>query len=92
MNRKEFLVNLALAGTGAIMIPSLAKANAFGLGTDKKIKIGIIGAGSVAGVYLPHLNNSPYVEVVSVCDIKPERGQARAVNSMFQTNIRISIK
>ena len=78
MNRKEFLANLALVGTGAIMIPSLAKANAFGLGTDKKIKIGIIGAGSVAGVYLPHLNNSPYVEVVSVCDIKPERAQARA--------------
>jgi predicted dehydrogenase len=78
MNRKEFVSNLALAGTGAFMIPLLARANAFGLAIEKKIKIGIIGAGSVAGVYLPHLNNSPYVEVVSVCDIKPERAKARA--------------
>jgi predicted dehydrogenase len=78
MNRKEFLSNFTLAGTVAMMIPMLAKANAFGLGTDKKIRIGLIGCGSVSGVYLPHLTKSPYVEVVSVCDIKPERAKARA--------------
>jgi predicted dehydrogenase len=78
MKRKEFLTKFAMAGTAAMMLPSVAKANAFGLGIDKKIKIGIIGAGSVAGVYLPHLNNSPFVEVISICDIKPERAKARA--------------
>ncbi len=78
MKRKEFLTDMVLAGTAAMMIPSLAKANAFGLGTAKKIRIGLIGCGSVSGVYLPHLTKSPYVEVVSVCDIKPERAKARA--------------
>lgn len=54
------------------------KANVFGFGQGKKVRIGLIGCGSVSGVYLPHLANSPYVEVVSVCDIKPERAKARA--------------
>lgn len=78
MNRKEFLTHFALAGTAAMMIPSLAKANVFGFGQGKKIRIGVIGCGSVSGVYLPHLTKSEYVEVVSVCDIKPERAKARA--------------
>jgi predicted dehydrogenase len=78
MNRKEFLTNLTMTGTTAMIIPMLAKANAFGLNTDKKIRIGVIGCGSVSGVYLPHLTQSPDVEVVSVCDIKPERAKARA--------------
>ncbi|HLN72971.1 MAG TPA: Gfo/Idh/MocA family oxidoreductase, partial [Prolixibacteraceae bacterium] len=78
MNRKEFLNRMALAGTAAMIIPSIAKANLLGLGQDKRIKIGIIGCGSVSGVYLPHLTKSPWVEVVSVCDIKPERAKARA--------------
>jgi predicted dehydrogenase len=78
MNRKEFLADLAVAGAAAMVIPSLVRVNAFGRGADKKIRIGIIGAGSVSGVYLPHLKKSPYVDVVSVCDIKPERAKARA--------------
>ncbi len=78
MNRKEFITNVALAGTAAMMIPSVVKAFMLRPGSEKKIKIGIIGCGSVSGVYLPHLMNSPYVEVVSVCDIKPERAKARA--------------
>jgi predicted dehydrogenase len=67
-----------MAGTAAMMIPSIAKAHLMGTGQDKKIRIGIIGCGSVSGVYLPHLTKSPFVEVVSVCDIKPERAKARA--------------
>jgi len=78
MNRKEFITNVAMAGTAAMMISSLAKAYSFAFGPDAKIKIGIIGCGSVSGVYLPHLMNSSFVEVVSVCDIKPERAKARA--------------
>lgn len=77
MNRKEFITNVALAGTAAMMIPSVASAYLFGPGSEKKIKIGIIGCGSVSGVYLPHLRNSPYAEVVSLCDIKPERARLR---------------
>ena len=38
----------------------------------------MIGCGSVSGQYLPVLTKCPYVEVVSVCDIKPERAKKRA--------------
>jgi len=44
----------------------------------KKIRVGVIGCGSVSGKYLPHLSECPYVEVVSVCDVIPERAAARA--------------
>ncbi len=78
MNRKEFLKKFAMAGTAAMVIPSLAKANAFGLGTNKRLRVAVIGCGSVSGVYLPHLVKSPFVEVVAVCDIKTERAKQRA--------------
>lgn len=78
MNRKEFLTHFAMASTAAMMIPALAKASVFSFGQNNRIKVGVIGCGSVSGVYLPHLTKSPYVEVVSVCDIKPERAKARA--------------
>ncbi len=43
----------------------------------KKIRVGVIGCGSVSGRYLPHLAECPYADVVSVCDIIPERAAAR---------------
>jgi predicted dehydrogenase len=78
MNRKEFITNITMAGTAALIIPNLAKADAFGTGTQRKLRIGVIGCGSVSGMYLPHLTKSPFVEIVSVCDIKAERAKARA--------------
>ena len=53
-------------------------SNAGSIFEDKKIRVAVIGCGSVSGVYLPHLTKSPFVEVVSTCDIKPERAQKRA--------------
>jgi predicted dehydrogenase len=44
----------------------------------KKIRVGIIGCGSVSHSYLPHLSKCPYVELVSACDIRPERAKAQA--------------
>jgi predicted dehydrogenase len=44
----------------------------------RKIKVGVIGCGSVSGSYLPVLAASPYVELVSACDLILERAQARA--------------
>ena len=44
----------------------------------KRIRVGVIGCGSVSGVYLPHLSKSPFVELVSTCDIIPERAVKRA--------------
>lgn len=43
-----------------------------------RVRVGIIGCGSVSGQYLPHLSKSPCVEVVSTCDIIPARAKSRA--------------
>jgi len=43
-----------------------------------RIRLGVIGCGSVSHSYLPHLANSPYVELVSACDIIPERAKTQA--------------
>ena len=45
---------------------------------EKKIRVAIIGCGSVSNSYLPHLSKCPYVELVSACDIRPERAKAQA--------------
>jgi predicted dehydrogenase len=42
--------------------------------------VGVIGCGSVSGRYLPHLSACPYVELVSTCDIIPERAVQQAKN------------
>jgi predicted dehydrogenase len=75
MNRQEFLKNTALAGA-AYLLGSLG-----GFATTmpaKKVRVGLIGCGSVSGVYLPHLTKCQYVDVVSLCDIIYERAQKRA--------------
>ena len=46
--------------------------------SQKRIRVAVIGCGSVSNMYLPHLSKSPFVELVSVCDIKPERAAAQA--------------
>jgi predicted dehydrogenase len=45
---------------------------------EKRIRVAVIGCGSVSNMYLPHLSKSPYVELVSACDIRPERAKAQA--------------
>lgn len=75
ISRKDFLQHTAMAGA-AMMLSNL---EGFALTrNEKKIKVAVIGCGSVSGQYLPHLSKSPFVELVSVCDIKYERAQNRA--------------
>ncbi|HEU0111556.1 MAG TPA: Gfo/Idh/MocA family oxidoreductase [Flavisolibacter sp.] len=74
ISRQEFLQRSAMAGA-ALLLSSL---ESFALAEDRKIKIGVIGCGSVSTQYLPHLSKQPFVELVSVCDIKPERAVQRA--------------
>lgn len=74
-SRKDFLQHTAMAGAALL----LSQLEGFALAkTEKKIKVAVIGCGSVSGQYLPHLSKSPYVELVSVCDIKPDRAKKRA--------------
>lgn len=73
-SRKQFLQQSALAGA-AILLSSL---EAVALMENKRIRVAVIGCGSVSGQYLPHLSKSPQVELVSLCDIVVERARKRA--------------
>ncbi|HCZ34856.1 MAG TPA: gfo/Idh/MocA family oxidoreductase [Cytophagales bacterium] len=76
MSRQQFLDRSSKLMVAGMLAPFISEAGE--LFQTKKIKIGLIGCGSVSGMYLPHLSKSPYVELVSVCDIVPERAKAAA--------------
>lgn len=80
LSRKQFLQQSALAGA-AILLSSL---EAVAVMENKKIRVGIIGCGSVSGQYLPHLAKSPHVELVSLCDIVVDRAKKRAAEFNVQ--------
>lgn len=69
-NRRSFL--------GAATTAAVAVSGAAADQPKKRIKVGVIGCGSVARVYFPHLKASPHVELVSACDIIPARAADRA--------------
>lgn len=74
-NRREFAKTTFIAGAAV----ASGAVSAFGADVAKRrIRTGVIGCGSVSGSYLPVLTKSPFVEVVSLCDIKPERARQRA--------------
>src|SRR5260221_5420808 len=77
ISRKEFIGQSATFAAAALLTPLALHAKEFGY-ADKKIKIGVIGCGSVSRMYFPHLSKSPFVELVSACDIIPERAKAAA--------------
>jgi predicted dehydrogenase len=80
ISREQFLKKTALAGA-ALLVSSLetwaASIN------EKKLKVALIGCGSVSNRYLPQLQSSKLIEVVSLCDIKFER----AVNQNKQYKV-----
>jgi predicted dehydrogenase len=73
INRRDFTKATLLAGA------TLASGAFTSLAADatKRIRVGLIGCGSVSGQYLPQLKKCPYAEVVSLCDRKYERAQRR---------------
>ncbi len=74
ISRQQFLQSSAMAGA-ALLLSSLegwAASKA-----DKKLRVALIGCGSVSNRYLPQLLSSKMIEVVSLCDIKPERAIAQ---------------
>ena len=75
ISRYKFLQRTTMAGISML----LTSLQGFALTLpEKKIRVAVIGCGSVSGQYLPHLSKSPYVELVSACDIIYERAQQRA--------------
>lgn len=49
-------------------------------GPAKKIRVAVIGCGSVSHRYLPELTACPFAEVVSTCDIIPQRAVDQATS------------
>ncbi len=81
ITRQEFLQRTAMAGA-AVLLSSLESLAA--TTPDKKLKVALIGCGSVSNRYIPHLQTSPLIEIVSLCDIKYER--ALAQNKQYNVN------
>ncbi len=74
--RKEFIRQVGIMSAIASFFPSDLMA---GNGRNaKKIRIGVIGCGSVSTQYLPHLSKSPFVTLISTCDIVEERAKSAA--------------
>lgn len=74
ISRQEFL-RYAAFSAAALLSNAL---EGFAASVDKKIKVAVVGCGSVSGVYLPHLSKASHVELVSVCDIRFDRAKKRA--------------
>jgi hypothetical protein len=74
LTRGEFLQRTTMAGLAVL----LSSIEGFALTRpEEKIRVGLIGCGSVSGQYLPHLACLHYAEVVSLCDIVFVRAQKR---------------
>jgi len=80
ISREQFLKASAMA-SAALLVSSL---ETWARSTDeKKLKVAVIGCGSVSNRYLPQLLSSKLIEVVSLCDIKYDR----AINQNKQYNV-----
>lgn len=79
ISRKEFMKQTGVVTAAMLISPMLIKGNDSSE-TKGKIRIAVIGCGSVSNVYLPHLKECPYAELVSTCDIIPERAKKQAAN------------
>jgi predicted dehydrogenase len=77
ITRKDFIKKSGTLAAAALIAPGMVSSVSC-KPQDKKIRIGIIGCGSVSTQYLPHLSKCQYAEVVSVCDIIYERAQKHA--------------
>src|ERR1043165_6658940 len=81
ISRQKFLQYTAAAGA-AVLLSSL---ESLALETpEKKVRVALIGCGSVSNRYIPHLQTSSLIEIVSLCDIKYERAVAQ--NKQYNVN------
>lgn len=79
IDRRGFLKSAAGAAALAGLVPGTRSAAAeAGGAAPRKVRVGIIGCGSVSNCYLPVMTECRFAEVVSVCDIKPERARRQA--------------
>ncbi len=83
ISREQFLKTTALAGA-ALLVASM---EGWAINTpEKKLRVAVIGCGSVSNRYLPQLLSSKLIEVVSLCDIKYDRAVAQ--NEQYKVNAK----
>jgi predicted dehydrogenase len=82
LSRKKFLQYTASAGA-AMLLSSL---EGFAKERADKLRVAVIGCGSVSGSYIPKLQTSDVIEIVSLCDIKYDRALER--NKTFSVNAK----
>jgi predicted dehydrogenase len=83
ISRQDFLKRSALASAALL----LSNLESWAITTeDKKLRVALIGCGSVSNRYLPQLLSSKLIEVVSLCDIKYERAEAQ--NKQYNVNAK----
>ena len=83
ISRQKFLQYTAAAGAATLLssLESIALE-----APQKKLRVGLIGCGSVSGRYIPHLQSSSLIELVSLCDIKYDRAVGR--NEEYKVNAK----
>ena len=86
ISRSDFIQRSMMAGAALLLSSIEGLAVEF---PQKKIRVAVIGCGSVSRMYFPHLSKSPYVELVSTCDIIYDRAKKRAEEFKCPTGIRI---
>ncbi len=77
LSRKKFLHQNAMLAAAAMLAPLSSFARQLGY-PAKRVRVGVIGCGSVSNMYLPHLAKSPFVELAATCDIIVERAKMAA--------------
>ena len=83
-NRREFTKANLIAG----VVAASGTAGVLAAEPRNRIRTGVIGCGSVSHSYLPVLKESPFVEVVSLCDIRHERAQAQGEQFKVESTYR----
>ena len=73
LTRAAFLQKTSMASAALL----LSNLELFAASEEKIIKVAIIGCGSVSNRYIVHLQSSPLVKIVSLCDIKQDRAEAQ---------------
>lgn len=81
ISREQFLATTAM--TGAALLVSSLEGWASSI-AEKKLRVAVIGCGSVSNRYIPQLLSSKLIEVVSLCDIKYERAVEQ--NKQYKVN------
>ncbi len=81
ITRQDFMKQTAFAGAALLLSSLEGYASEI---KSAKLRVAIIGCGSVSNRYIPHLQTSSLIEIVSLCDIKYDRAVEQ--NKQYKVN------